>query len=123
MVDMTIHNPSWNHGLVLLLPIIAIIFLFLRRFNKKIGKDNKPKFYDRLVFYELQNLSVEELDQLFELNSLGYDATRKRRSELIKTINMYHKSLTGKELILREKDPQDKRRVIYKISQAEKSSN
>lgn len=123
MVDMTIHNPSWNHGLVLLLPIIAIIFLFLRRFNKKIGKDNKPKYYDRLVFYELQNLSVEELDQLFELNSLGYDATRKRRSELIKTINMYHKSLTGKELILREKDPQDKRRVIYKISQAEKSSN
>ena len=123
MVDMTIHNPSWNYGLVLLLPIIAIIFLFLRRFNKKIGKDNKPKYYDRLVFYELQNLSVEELDQLFELNSLGYDATRKRRSELIKTINMYHKNLTGKELILREKDPQDKRRVIYKISQEEKSSN
>ena len=122
IVDITIHNPSWNYRLVLLIPIIAIIFLSLRRFKKKIGKDNKPKYYDRLVFYELQNLSVEELDQLFELNSLGYDATRKRRSELIKTINAYHKRITGKELILRGKDPQDKRRVLYKI-QVEKNSN
>lgn len=116
VLDMTIHNTLWDQRIQMSI-IITILLLLFRRFRNGIAIDTKPKYYETLLISESRKkLSVEELDQLFELDSLGYDATRKKRSELIKTINAYHKKMTGKELILREKDHHDKRRVIYKIS-------
>lgn len=95
---------------------IAVIIILMRRLISK--KDVVPQYYQELLDYGKASYRVEELDNLFEITSLGYDATRKRRSELIKSINTYHKKKFGTELIIRQKDSADKRRVIYKIQNA-----
>ena len=69
-----------------------------------------------LLPYSGQQLTSEVLDQLLGLDRLeNYDFKRMKRSRMIKEINKRYLSFAGKELVLRHKNPDDRRFTYYKI--------
>jgi len=61
-------------------------------------------------------LKSDELDDLFQIKyDLNYDSRRVRRSRIIRDLNMEYQKLEGKDIITRQKDPKDKRYVIFRI--------
>jgi len=61
-------------------------------------------------------LKSDELDDLFQIKyDLNYDSRRVRRSRIIRDLNMEYQKLEGKDIIMRQKDPKDKRYVIFRI--------
>lgn len=87
---------------IVLPPIVAIDPL-QSLIQKLIG--GGPKFY-----------STEELDIVLEINDReNSDNRRVRRSRLVKNINDYSQSLWGKPLIIRERQPEDKRYFRFRI--------
>ncbi len=69
-----------------------------------------------LLPYSGQQLTSEVLDQLLGLDRLeNYDFKRMKRSRLIKEINKRYLTFAGKELVLRHKNPDDRRFTYYKI--------
>jgi predicted nucleotidyltransferase len=61
-------------------------------------------------------LKSDELDDLFQIKyDLNYDSRRVRRSRIIRDLNMEYQKLEGKDIIMRQKDPKDKRYIIFRI--------
>ena len=66
--------------------------------------------------YSGENFKSDELDELFQINyDLNSDSLRVRRSRIIRDLNMEYQKLEGKDIITRQKDPNDKRYVIFRI--------
>ncbi len=64
-----------------------------------------------------ETLSIEQLDELFGLKELpSSDTQRYKRFQYIREINQSYSIRTGKELIIRQRDPVDGRRFIYSIT-------
>jgi hypothetical protein len=69
-----------------------------------------------LLPYSGQQLTSEVLDQLLGLDGLeNFDFKRMKRSRLIKEINKRYLDYAGKELVFRDKNPDDRRFTYYKI--------
>ena len=69
-----------------------------------------------LLPYSGQLLTTETLDQLLGIDSqANFDSRRMKRTRLINDINEKYLAQAGKELIVRDKKPEDKRHVYYKI--------
>jgi hypothetical protein len=69
-----------------------------------------------LLPYSGQLLTTEQLDQLFGIDQqANFDSKRMKRARLINEVNEQHRASTGKELIERDKKPEDRRYVYYKI--------
>ena len=63
-----------------------------------------------------QLLTTETLDQLLGIDGqANFDSRRMKRARLINDINEQYLDQAGKELIVRDKKPEDKRYVYYKI--------
>lgn len=118
-----VSDRMYQKGLLLFV-LIALVLVGIVNYIKKSHKGSQiittPSFYDKVLEFANQTLSVEEIDSIFENTNLGYDATRKRRSELIKSINEYQNKMFGNDLVIREKDKNDKRRMLYKIDTGSK---
>jgi hypothetical protein len=70
----------------------------------------------RLLPYDGQQLTTEIIDQLLGINHLeNFDFKRMKRSRLIKEINKRYLIHAGKELVLRDKKPDDRRFTYYLI--------
>lgn len=70
----------------------------------------------KLLPYDGQQLTSEIIDRLLGLDDLeNFDFKRMKRSRLIKEINKRYLVHTGKELVLRDKKPDDRRFTYYKI--------
>jgi hypothetical protein len=112
-------------GLVLLM----FLYAFEKRFNRK-GDRTNFQFSQGFVSTESPNpISVEdelasmmhqkgsrhysqdELDELFQIQGLDYDARKLKRSRLIAEINARHEGL-----LERKRDPADKRKFIYMLN-------
>ena len=69
-----------------------------------------------LLPFSGQLLTTEQLDQLLGIDQqANFDSKRMKRARLINEVNEQHLANTGKELIERDKKPEDRRYVYYKI--------
>jgi hypothetical protein len=69
-----------------------------------------------LLPFSGQLLTTEQLDQLLGIDQqANFDSKRMKRARLINEVNEQYLVNTGKELIIRDKKPEDRRYVYYKI--------
>ena len=70
----------------------------------------------RLLPYDGQQLTTDTIDQLLGIDHLeNFDFKRMKRSRLIKEINKRYLMHAGKELVFRDKKPDDRRFTYYLI--------
>jgi flagellar basal body-associated protein FliL len=103
-----------------LVGIIILSFLWTKRTKKQavsaLGFDEIEKLIENFKPHSGQLLDSEKLDSLLGIDSNGNaDLARVKRSRMIIRVNKYYTSQKGKELIVREKNPKDKRYVYYKV--------
>tara|TARA_B110000908_G_scaffold172079_1_gene237486 strand:+ start:1805 stop:2266 length:462 start_codon:yes stop_codon:yes gene_type:complete len=105
--------------LILFVLVIGILFgLYFNFFKRKINKWRKASssILKKVMAYSGENFKSDELDELFQINyDLNSDSLRVRRSRIIRDLNMEYQKLEGKDIITRQKDPNDKRYVIFRI--------
>lgn len=75
---------------------------------------------DKLLFNALKigDLDTEEVNKILELEEVGWEVQRRKRSEAIKAINAFANKALGFDIIERYKSPKDKRQVIYRLNKA-----
>ena len=111
----------------------AGVFLFLLAYGsvlwqrRKLPRLVKGGIRHNLTFYPLsteeqqvltllrQNLSVstDELIPIFSKQNRSFSQTHKLKADAIDNINNLFNSLVGKHLIIKKKDPKDKRQLVY----------
>lgn len=70
----------------------------------------------RLLLFAGQQLDTEQFDKLIDIESIeNIDSKRIKRARMITKVNEAYQEKEGKPLIIREKNPDDKRYVAYKI--------
>ena len=114
-------NYTWAYGLFFV--VVAVGFLLVKKIlPKKKIEETEVQPSKRLEPIELllpfsgQLLTTETLDQLLGIDSqANFDSRRMKRARLINDINEKYFAQEGKELIVRDKKPEDKRYVYYKI--------
>jgi hypothetical protein len=114
------NNPFISIATLTLVGIIILSFLWTKRTKKQavsaLGFDEIEKLIENFKPHSGQLLDSEKLDSLLGIDSNGNaDLARVKRSRMIIRVNKYYTSQKGKELIVREKNPKDKRYVYYKV--------
>lgn len=90
--------------------------IFVKR--KKIKSESSVELtsLQTLLPYAGQCLTTETLDTLLGIDDkVNFDSRRMKRARLINDLNKQYLAQVGKELILRGKNPEDKRFMRYKI--------
>lgn len=89
--------------------------------NKKLKKRTKEtNLHSELIKKLVQSvemlLSNQELDEVLEIDDdINTDSKRVKRSRIIQEVNSEYQLMAGKELITRQRDPKDKRYMLYRI--------
>ncbi|MEY3648403.1 MAG: hypothetical protein RLZ13_1288 [Bacteroidota bacterium] len=111
----------WMYGILVLLIIVGGLWVKMILPKKKTNlakREPIPQLepIQALLPYSGQELTTEKFDQLLELDSqTNLDTRRMKRARLIKDINQYYLTQTGRVLIVRNKMYDDKRYVTYLI--------
>jgi len=96
-----------------------LVFKVIPRYGKENTfslSSKKHDFLNLLIPLSGQLLTTETLDQLLGIDGqANFDSRRMKRARLINDINEQYFKQVGKELIVRDKKPEDKRYVYYKI--------
>jgi hypothetical protein len=115
---------------IFFLGLVAILLLRLYRKRKKIQKsvpvveeevivdeenDEGDTLWKRILTMEGQIFSTVQLDEFLQINSINPENRKAKRSRLIKSFNERAKSEFGREIIFRERDPDDKRFFRFRI--------
>jgi hypothetical protein len=121
-------NPQLIYALLFLVLGGGVTWFFLSRRKKVFSEpqaqnstEEKGASIDyepiiRLLPYDGQQLTTETIDQLLGIDHLeNFDFKRMKRSRLIKEINKRYLMHAGKELVLRDKKPDDRRFTYYLI--------
>ena len=104
--------------------MILLIGMLIVKITQSKDKNLEPELepFKRLEPIQLllpfsgQLLTTETLDQLLGIDSqANLDSRRMKRARLINDINEKYFAQEGKELIVRDKKPEDNRYVYYKI--------
>lgn len=83
--------------------------------NEEILNQNS-NFLDLLTPYIGSSMGIDELDDILGLNQIkGYDAKRSKRSRIIREVNTQYREIHGTDLIIRERNSEDKRFYVYRI--------
>lgn len=114
-------SSSWKY--ILFFVVVAIGWLLVQKIlpKKKTEKlELKPSKrvepIQLLLPYSGQLLTTDTLDKLLGIDGqTNFDSRRMKRARLINDINERYLAQAGKELIVRDKKPEDKRYVFYKI--------
>lgn len=112
---------SWGYGLFIILVALGglLVYKIISRYRKEKTPSLSSKKVDPvqlLVPLSGQLLTTETLDQLLGIDGqANFDSRRMKRARLINDINEQYLEQVGKELIVRDKKPEDKRYVYYKI--------
>jgi len=114
-------SSYWAYGLFFV--VVAVGLLLVKKIlpKKKIEEltlqpSKRLEPIELLLPYSGQLLTTEALDQLLGIDDqANFDSRRMKRARLIKDINEKYFDQAGKELIVRDKKPEDKRYVYYKI--------
>lgn len=114
-------SSSWKY--ILFFIVVAIGWLLVQKILPKkkteeleLKPSKRVEPIQLLLPYSGQLLTTETLDQLLGIDSqANFDSRRMKRARLINDINERYLAQAGKELIVRDKKPEDKRYVFYKI--------
>ncbi len=106
--------------------IVLLILLVTKQYiqNTTLLKSNIPNLPNELenvvqAFsqYSGQLLNTDQLDEILGINQLiNMDSKRLKRSRWISRLNEYHNIKKGIDLIERDKNPEDKRFLYYRIN-------
>jgi hypothetical protein len=109
--------------------ILSIIILLLFSINLYMRNRSEPnlkhannfdeieKVVESFTHYLGQLLNTEQLDEILGIDSLkNLDSKRLKRSRWINRLNEYNNSKNGTDLIVRDKNPDDKRYIYYRIN-------
>ena len=114
-------NYTWVYGLFFVVAAVGWI-LVKKILLKKKTEESEVRASKRLepiqllLPYSGQLLTTETLDQLLGIDEqVNFDSRRMKRARLIIDINERYLAQAGKELIVRDKKPEDKRYIFYKI--------
>lgn len=108
-------------AILLLLAAVSLAFYFRKKKKDKLIKALKNsdaltyRYFQMLSTKKGKILTTDELDKLFDINELDYDARRVRRSTLIQQINAYSTIKTGENILQRQRSDSDKRYISYQI--------
>ncbi|MCE2789235.1 MAG: hypothetical protein LW630_04910 [Saprospiraceae bacterium] len=127
-VKSTVTSNHRKHATWILLglgfPLLLVFLMFQRNKNSNVEKTPLPSTPQmdmlrlKILSFAGQTFTVEQLDELFGLNQpMPPDSLRFKRFQYIRDINENYLILTGKHLIVRERDPDDGRRFVYLIQQ------
>ena len=117
-------RPVQSGLLMIIAGILAMVSIALAMIYRKYAKVRRltkgPAYkHSQIPFllpYSGKSITADKLDELLAIQSIENQETlRFRRATLINEINLETKRLTGKKLIQRFKDPEDKRRFLYRI--------
>lgn len=114
-------SSSWKY--ILFFVVVAIGWLLVQKIlPKKKTEELELKPSKRVEPTQLllplsgQLLTTDTLDKLLGIDGqTNFDSRRMKRARLINDINERYLAQAGKELIVRDKKPEDKRYVFYKI--------
>jgi hypothetical protein len=103
--------------------LLGLLLLFRPLFSKKtpqiiqvVVEEPIRQFIDMILPYSGKLLNTESLDKILEIDNLeNFDSKRIKRSRLITEINKQYLETHQKELIIRGKNPEDRRYVYYQI--------
>jgi hypothetical protein len=108
--------------LIILLLILLVLNLYIRRKPENSsallnGFEEIESMAKSFTAFIGQTLNTEELDNILGIQSLdNIDSKRLKRSRWINKLNEYQQLKNGNELIVRDKKPDDKRFVYYRIN-------
>jgi len=106
------------------MPLLIIFYIFQK--NKQAIPESKlltqsppsEQIRQKLLSRAGKVITVEQLDELFGLSqSMPRDTQRFKRFQYIRDTNESYQTLTGRQLIVRQRDPEDKRRFVYFIQE------
>lgn len=102
-----------------LVMVISLLIVWKRRSSVEESSEQREDlitFISQLEDHSGYMLDVKDLDQILGISDIQIDETRRyKRSTYLNTINEYYNKSHHKDLIVRIKDPKDRRRFIYKI--------
>lgn len=94
--------------------IVSTVFPFKK--SKKASQTNQFEYLESLKTYQNLNVSADQLDEVLGITKFkNFESRKTKRAMIIKEINKMSMSMLGKEVILRDRDPNDKRFFVYKI--------
>jgi hypothetical protein len=105
--------------------ILLILFLVNVYVRKKLiptppntnGSEEMEKMIETFFQYSGQLLNTDQLDGILGIDSVdSNDSKRLKRSRWVNKLNEYYNSQNGKDLIQRDKNPEDKRYMYYRIN-------
>jgi len=108
--------------LIIIILILISLNLFLRKRFEPIptntnGNDEMEKMIETFSQYSGQLLNTDQLDGILGIDSVdSNDSKRLKRSRWVNKLNEYYNSQNGKDLIQRDKNPEDKRYMYYRIN-------
>ncbi|MFZ4797368.1 MAG: Kelch repeat-containing protein [Bacteroidia bacterium] len=120
---MLIFEPTFFHVyqtqffLAISLVVLSLIGFWLIRKNARKAINEKPlieitnPLILKIINHPVLNLNTDEFDELLGIEHMEADSKKLKRHRLLTEIDK-----EKPELIIREKDPTDKRRSIYKIN-------
>ena len=114
-------NYTW--GFFLFFTVVAVGWVVAKKVlpkrKKEIEQDpqiKKGEPFELVLAYSGKLLTTEALDQILGIDGLtNFDSKRMKRARMVRDINEKYFDQAGKELIVRDKKPEDKRYVFYKI--------
>lgn len=80
-----------------------------------VEKNDSNTFWNKILLLDGQIFSTAQLDEFFEIQNVSPENRKARRSRIIKAFNDRALSELGKEIIVRERDPLDKRFFRFRI--------
>ena len=114
-------NYTWGYFLFIALVglgwvLVKKILSTRKKALSQVSPIKKLNPLELLLTYSGQLLTTETLDQLLGIdNQSNFDSRRMKRARMINDINELYLAQEGKELIVRDKNPEDKRYVYYRI--------
>lgn len=108
--------------LTIIILLVLPLYMYKRKKSKTTpkytnGNEEIEKMNESFSKYSHQLLNTEQLDEILGIDLVeNTDSKRLKRSRWINKLNEYHNSQNGKDLIIRDKNPEDKRYIYYRIN-------
>jgi hypothetical protein len=108
--------------LTIIILLVLSLYMYKRKKSKTTpkytnGNEEIEKMNESFSKYSTQLLNTEQLDEILGIDLVeNTDSKRLKRSRWINKLNEYHNSQNGKDLIIRDKNPEDKRYIYYRIN-------
>lgn len=130
--EVSSSSPQNKNLIVYVFGVVALFIIVLAAIGIKniLGKKSRPmilpeneevdissEVISELLTKEGEKLTTESLDLILKIDhTQNFDSRRIKRSRLINEINQEYKKMKNKELIVRERNPNDKRFFFYMIN-------